>query len=58
MRPAPPGGKNSMSPRPSRDSAPFASKMVRESTRVASKNDSLAGMFALITPVITLTLGR
>ena len=47
-----------MSPLPSRDSAPIESRIVRESTRVASRKDSRAGMFALIRPVITSTLGR
>ena len=42
-----------MSPLPSRASAPFASRMVRESTFVATRNDTRAGKLALINPVIT-----
>ncbi len=47
-----------MSPRPSRCSAPMTSRMVRESTRVATRKLSRAGKFALISPVMTSTLGR
>ncbi len=47
-----------MSPRPSSDSAPFASRMVRESTFVATRNDMRAGKLALMSPVMTSTDGR
>jgi len=39
-----------MSPRPRRASAPLASRIVRESTLVATRNDIRAGKFALINP--------
>ena len=47
-----------MSPWPSRLSAPFWSRMVRESVRDDTWNDTRAGKFALMTPVSTSTLGR
>ena len=53
-----PAGKYSMSPLPSSDSDPFVSRIVRESTLLATRNDMRAGKFALIKPVITSTDGR
>ena len=50
-----PGGRYSMSPRPSRLSAPFESMIVRESTLVASRKLIRVGTFALINPVMTST---
>ncbi len=47
-----------MSPLPSSDSDPFESRMVRESTLLATRNEMRAGKFALIKPVITSTEGR
>ena len=47
-----------MSPRPRSDSAPLASRMVRESTLVATRNETRDGKLALISPVITSTDGR
>ena len=47
-----------MSPFPSRCSAPMTSRIVRESTRVATRKLIRAGKFALIRPVMTSTLGR
>jgi hypothetical protein len=47
-----------MSPLPSSASAPLASRMVRESTLVATRNEMRAGKLALISPVITSTEGR
>ncbi len=47
-----------MSPLPSRCSAPITSSTVRESTRVATRKLMRDGKFALISPVITSTLGR
>ncbi len=47
-----------MSPRPSSDSAPLASRMVRESTFVATRKEMRAGKLALISPVMTSTDGR
>src|SRR5213594_4578628 len=44
-----------MSPRPSRASAPLASRIVRESTFVATRKEMRAGKLALIRPVITST---
>ena len=55
---AEPGGRYSMSPLPSNLSAPIASRIVRESTCAAHWNAMRAGMFALMTPVMTSTLGR
>src|SRR5579883_1377102 len=51
-------GRYSMSPRPSRASAPLESRMVRESTFVATRNEMRAGKLALISPVMTSTEGR
>src|SRR5207302_3421946 len=53
-----PGGRNSMSPSPSRCSAPITSSTVRESTRVATRKLIREGKLALINPVMTSTLGR
>ena len=47
-----------MSPRPSRRSAPFMSRMVRESVLEATWKPMRDGKFALMTPVITFTEGR
>jgi hypothetical protein len=47
-----------MSPLPSSLSAPIASRIVRESTLAATWKAMRAGMFALMTPVMTSTLGR
>jgi len=47
-----------MSPLPSSLSAPIASRIVRESTRLATWNAMRAGMLALMTPVMTSTDGR
>ena len=47
-----------MSPFPRRCSAPITSRMVRESTRVATRKLMRAGKLALIRPVMTSTLGR
>ena len=47
-----------MSPFPSRDSAPLASRIVRESTLLATRKEIRAGKLALIKPVITSTDGR
>ena len=47
-----------MSPDPSRCSAPFWSRIVRESVRDETWNEMRAGKFALMTPVSTSTLGR
>jgi hypothetical protein len=49
---------NSMSPWPSRFSAPFMSSTVRESVLLATWKASRDGKFALITPVMTSTDGR
>ena len=43
---------------PTSRSAPGWSRMTRESVRLDTAKAMRAGMFALITPVITLTLGR
>ena len=53
-----PAGRNSMSPCPSSDSAPFWSRMTRESVWEETANAIRAGTFALIMPVITSALGR
>ena len=53
-----PSGENSISPRPSSFSAPPMSRMVRESTCEDTANAIRLGMFALMMPVITSTLGR
>ena len=47
-----------MSPMPRRFSAPFASRIVRESVLEDTWKDMREGRFALIRPVITSTLGR
>ena len=47
-----------MSPLPSNCSAPLLSRIVRESTRVATRKASRAGRFALMRPVMTSTDGR
>ncbi len=47
-----------MSPRPSSFSAPLMSRMVRESMADAVANAIRAGMFALMSPVMTSTEGR
>ena len=47
-----------MSPLPSNLSAPIASRMVRESTLAATWKAMRAGILALMTPVMTSTLGR
>ena len=47
-----------MSPIPSNRSPPIRSRMVRESMRLATLKQILAGMFDLISPVTTSTLGR
>ncbi len=47
-----------MSPWPSSVSAPIWSRMVRESTRLDTWKLMRAGMLALISPVMTSTLGR
>ena len=53
-----PGGRNSMSPFPSRASAPFWSRIVRESVLDATRKAIRVGKFALMRPVITFTDGR
>ena len=53
-----PGATNSISPRPRSCSAPLESRIVRESTFEATRNEIRAGKFALISPVITSTDGR
>ena len=53
-----PGCRKSMSPLPSRCSAPMASRMVRESILDETRKEIRAGKFALIRPVITSTDGR
>ena len=47
-----------MSPLPTSFSAPGWSRMTRESVRLDTANAMRAGMLALITPVMTFTLGR
>ena len=53
-----PAGRKSMSPWPSSDSAPFWSRITRESVCDETANAIRAGTFALIMPVITSALGR
>ena len=53
-----PSGLKSMSPWPSRLSAPFASRITRESVWLETANAIRDGTFALIIPVITSTDGR
>ena len=53
-----PAGRNSMSPWPSSDSAPFWSRITRESVCEDTANAIRAGTLALIMPVITSALGR
>jgi len=52
------GPSNSMSPLPMSRSAPAWSRITRLSVTDETANARRAGMFALITPVITLTDGR
>ena len=52
-----PSGLKSMSPCPSRDSAPFVSRMTRESVCDETANAIRDGTFALIIPVMTSTDG-
>jgi hypothetical protein len=47
-----------MSPRPRSDSDPLASRIVRESTLLATRKEMRAGKLALIKPVMTSTEGR
>ena len=47
-----------MSPRPSSCSAPIESRMVRLSTRAATRNEMREGKLALMRPVMTSTEGR
>ena len=47
-----------MSPFPRSFSAPTMSRIVRESTPLDTAKAALLGIFALISPVITSTLGR
>src|SRR5438067_6393375 len=51
-------GRKSMSPSPSRRSAPIASRMVRESVREVTWKEMRAGKLALMRPVMTSTEGR
>ena len=51
-------GSRSMSPLPTSFSAPGWSRMTRLSVRLDTANAMRAGMLALMTPVMTLTLGR
>ncbi len=53
-----PPGEKSMSPRPSRASAPFWSRIVRESTFCDTWKAMRLGKFALMMPVMTFTEGR
>jgi hypothetical protein len=53
-----PGGRKSMSPLPSRFSAPLASMMVRESVLEETWKVSRVGKLALMMPVSTSTEGR
>src|SRR5919106_408349 len=53
-----PTGEKSMSPWPSSDSAPFWSKMTRESVCEETANAIRAGTLALISPVMMSALGR
>ena len=52
-----PTGENSMSPCPSSDSAPFWSRITRESVWLETANAIREGTLALIIPVITSTRG-
>ena len=52
-----PTGENSMSPWPSSASAPFWSRITRESVWLETANAIRDGTFALIMPVITSTRG-
>ena len=52
-----PTGENSMSPMPSSDSAPFWSRITRESVCEETANAIREGTLALIMPVITSTRG-
>ena len=49
---------NSMSPSPSRRSAPIESRIVRESIREVTWKETRAGTLALMRPVMTSTDGR
>ena len=53
-----PTGENSMSPWPSSDSAPFWSRITRESVCEETENAIRLGTLALIMPVMTSTRGR
>ncbi len=53
-----PEGRKSMSPWPSSDSAPFWSRITRESVWEETAKAIRAGTLALIMPVITSALGR
>ena len=53
-----PTGRNSMSPLPSRLSAPVASRITRESTWELTAKAIREGTLALIIPVMTSTEGR
>jgi hypothetical protein len=53
-----PGGRKSMSPFPRRASAPFWSRIVRESVLEETRKAIRQGKLALISPVITFTEGR
>ena len=52
-----PGGRYSMSPWPNNFSAPFSSRITRESSAEATWNATRQGTLALITPVITSARG-
>ena len=51
-------GRSNMSPLPTSFSAPGWSRITRESVRLDTAKAIRAGMFALMTPVMTLTDGR
>ena len=53
-----PTGEKSMSPCPSSDSAPFWSRITRESVWLETAKAIRDGTFALIMPVMTSTRGR
>ena len=53
-----PGGRNSISPWPSRFSAPIWSRIVRLSILLDTWKAMRVGILALIRPVMTSTLGR
>lgn len=57
MRLLVPGTRNSMSPLPSKRSAPFSSSTTRLSVRLATWNAMRAGRFDLMSPVMTSTVG-